>query len=266
MNQIRGYLHLHSRHSYDGKLTLAEIKEKSLALGMSFAAMTEHTDVLTPKDVQSAVNECRARSDSNFVFIPGFELPYKNCHILIIGASDIRLDLPPLEAISVAKQQGAWVVLAHPHRNHCQIDPELTALLDGIEIWNQQYDGKRYPRMQALEIFEKSLTQKTSIFATAGLDLHRASHFGAPYLELSPTEFSERALLEALKAGSYEIGSNNLRLTSRPHLAGFKRFSLSIASYLACSLIGTGKAIGRWMYEHNLAMPKRLKEAVRKWL
>ncbi|MFA6099424.1 MAG: PHP domain-containing protein [Patescibacteria group bacterium] len=266
MSQIRGYLHLHSSHSYDSKLTLAEIKEKSLALGMSFAAMTEHTDVLTPKDVQSAANECRAQSDSNFIFIPGFELPYKKYHILIIGASDIRLDLPPLEAIKVAKQQGAWIVLAHPHRNHYQIDPELMVLLDGIEIWNQQYDGKHYPRIQALELFEKSLIQKTSLLATAGLDLHRMSHLGTPYLELSSAELSERSLLEALKAGNYEIKGKKLKLLPHPQLAGFKRFSLNIFSRLSCGLIRMGKVTGKWLRQHNLAMPSRFKETVRRWL
>lgn len=266
MSQIRGYLHLHSSHSYDSKLMLEEIKERSLALGMSFAAMTEHTDVLTPKDVQSAVNDCRAQSDSSFVFIPGFELPYKKCHILIIGVSDIRLDLPPLEAIQIAKQQGAWITLAHPHRNHYQIDPELMVLLDGIEIWNQQYDGKHYPRIQALELFEKSLIQKKLLLATAGLDLHRTSHFGTPYLELFSTELSEKSLLEALKAGNYEIRGGKWRLSSHPQLIGFKHFSLSIFSRFSCGLIRMGKVTGKWLRQHNLAMPKRLKETVRRWL
>lgn len=266
MSQIRGYLHLHSGHSYDGKLTLAEIKEKCLALGMSFAAMTEHTDVLTPMDVQSAVNECRAQSDSNFVFIPGFELPYKNCHILIIGTSDIKLYLPPLEAIKIAKQQGAWILLAHPHRNRFHIDPELRVLLDGIEIWNQQSDGKRHPRIQALEFFEKSLTQKTSLLAIAGLDLHRVSHFGNPCVRLDAAEFSEKEICDQLKAGNYSIMSKAIGLPSRPKLAGLQRLKVSFMSRLSCLAIAFGKNVGKWLYEHNLALPKRLKETVRRWL
>lgn len=266
MNQINGYLHLHSSHSYDGKLSLPEIKEKCLALGMSFVAMAEHTDGLKSVDVQSAADECRALSDSNFVFIPGFELPYKDCHVLLLGAIDVRLDLPPLETIKLAKQQGAFVALAHPHRNHYQIDPELMALLDGIEIWNQQYDGKRYPRIQALELFEKSLTQKTSLLAMAGLDLHRASHFGNPHIRLEVVELSEKEMLDQIKVGNYSMMSQAISLPSRPKLIGWQRLKVSFMSRLSCLAIALGKSVGKWLYEHDLALPKRLKETVRRWL
>ncbi|MDD5438558.1 MAG: PHP domain-containing protein, partial [Patescibacteria group bacterium] len=186
MSQIRGYLHLHSRHSYDGKLSLPELREKCLALGMNFAAVTEHTDGLDADSVEKVVSECRSLSDSNFLFIPGFELPYKNCHILLIGASALDLKLDSLEAIKLAKQQGAWIVLAHPHRNQYKIDDDLVALLDGIEIWNQQYDGKHFPRLKALKMYESHHQIKSDLLATAGLDFHRESHFGGPYVKLAP--------------------------------------------------------------------------------
>ncbi len=266
MNQINGYLHLHSSHSYDGKLSLVEIKEKCLALGMSFAAMAEHTDGLTADDIQSVVSECRALSDSKFVFIPGFELPYKNCHVLLLGATDVGLDLPPVEAIKLAKQQGVFVVLAHPHRNQYQIDNELLESLDGIEVWNQQYDGKRYPRIQALEIFEKNSTQKTSLLATAGLDLHRVSHLGNPHIKLEAADLSEKLILDQLKTGNYSMMSKAISLSSRPKLMGWQRFKVSLMSRLTCLAIALGKNVSKWLYEHNLAMPKRLKETIRKRL
>lgn len=266
MNQINGYLHLHSNHSYDGKLLLPEIKEKCLALGMSFVAMAEHTDGLTPADIQLAANECRVLSDSKFIFLPGFELPYKDCHVLLLGAVDVRLDLLPLEAIKLAKKQGAFIALAHPHRNHYQIDQELLELLDGIEVWNQQYDGKRYPRIQALELFEKSSTQKISLLATAGLDLHRASHLGNPHIRLDVDELSEKEILDQIKAGNYSMMSKAISLPSRPKLAGFQRLKVSIMSRLACVAIALGKSVSKWLYEHNLALPKRLKETIRKQL
>ncbi|MHB8830852.1 MAG: PHP domain-containing protein [Patescibacteria group bacterium] len=266
MNQINGYLHLHSSHSYDGKLSLPEIKEKCLALGMSFVAMAEHIDGLAPNDIQSAASECRALSDSKFVFMPGFELPYKDCHVLLLGATDVRLDLPPLEAIKLAKQQGAFIVLAHPHRNHYQIDQELLELLDGIEVWNQQYDGKRYPRIQALELFEKNSAQRTSLLAAAGLDFHRVSHFGNPRIKLDVSEISEKEIINQLKTGNYSMLSKAVSLSSRPKLVGLQRFKVGFMSRLSCGAIALGKSVNKWLYEHNLAMPKRLKETIRKRL
>lgn len=266
MSSIRGYLHLHSCHSYDGKLSLQELKDKCLELGMSFAAITEHTDGLDGQAVQNLADECRSLSDDRFLFIPGFELPYKNCHVLLIGCDAPDLTLDPLDAIKHAKQQGSWIVLAHPHRNHFSIDEESSALLDGIEVWNQQYDGKHFPRPKALKMYESYRQVNKELLATAGLDFHRLSHLGGPYVKLSPDEFSLEAIVASLKTGKYEIERGNFRMDSHPELTGLKRMTIRLGSFFSTTLIGGGKSIGKWLHEHNLAMPKKLKEAIRKRL
>jgi predicted metal-dependent phosphoesterase TrpH len=266
MSLIRGYLHLHSRHSYDGKLTLQEIKEKCLELEMSFVAITEHTDGMDNQAAQRVVDDCRLLSNDHFQCIPGFELPYKNCHVLLIGCAAPDLTLDPLDTIKHAKQQGAWIVLAHPHRNHYTIDRELAVLLDGIEIWNQQYDGKHFPRIKDLRMYEHENISNHNLLATAGLDMHRVSHFGGPYIKLSPAEFLEKAILDQLRSGQYEVERGSVRFDSRPELKGFTRMTIGLGSFFSTKLIGGGKWIGKWAHEHNVSMPKKFKEAIRKRL
>lgn len=265
MSLIRGYIHLHSRHSYDGKFTLAEIKQKCLELDLNFAVMTEHTDKMNEEDVNRASKDCTVSSDAEFVFIPGFELPYKNCHILLIGILNVDLNLTPIETIRAAKNRGAWIVLAHPHRNKFKVDAELMELLDGIEVWNQQYDGKYYPRFKSIKLFEKNIKKRQSLLAVAGLDMHRASHFGGPTVEMN-AELTLESILENLKQGKYEIRSSGISLTSRPKLTGIKRLMVIFVGGFSCAAIFFAKKINKWMHEHNITVHWKLKEIIRRWL
>ena len=80
--EVKGILHCHSTYSYDAKLSLPELKKLLQKKGLSFACMTEHTDELTKERAVAFVEECRSLSDGSFIFIPGFEVPYKHAHIL----------------------------------------------------------------------------------------------------------------------------------------------------------------------------------------
>lgn len=88
------------------------------------------------------------------------------------------------------------MVLAHPVRNQFEISEHLLGEINGLEVWNQQYEGKRAPRTRSLTLFETLRKQKPTLVATGGIDFHRASHFGAPFITINIPTLTEAHILE----------------------------------------------------------------------
>ena len=197
--KYKGVLHIHSKHSYDGKVPLTELKKLFTEKGLSFACMTEHADTLTPKTAARFVAECRELSDESFVFVPGFEVPYKDAHILHIGATEFTSQFADKETLKVWREKTSLVVLAHPVRNKFIIDEVMEGCIDGVEIWNQQYEGKVMARPRSMKLL-RELRNKKSLIATGGLDLHRVEHMGSPITEIEASELRTMGGLKPLWA------------------------------------------------------------------
>ncbi len=257
----RGIIHVHSTHSYDGKLSLPELKSLLRANGLSFACMTEHTDRLTKEAADSFVAECRALSDETFLFLPGFEVPYKKAHVLHIGATDFQTAVAEDgHALAAWRAVTPLVVLAHPVRNQYVVDDALLASLDGVEIWNQQYEGKYAPRCRSAALL-CTLRQKKSLIATGGVDLHRADHLGSPVTEVVIASLKPGALLEALAAGAYVFGHEKVQVAGlgdwRPSIG--ERF----LSKVSIIVIALGKAANALLARLGIRLPKKIVRAIR---
>lgn len=263
--EIRGVLHCHSNYSYDAKLSLREIKALFLSHGLSFACMTEHTDELTPERAASFVAECDALSDSSFCFIPGFEVPYRRVHILMIGMRAFHEPyVATLEVLRKWSREATFVVLAHPVRNKFEVEPKLLEQLDGLEVWNQQYEGKRVPRTRSLRLFETLRHQKPLLVATGGLDFHRQEHFGAPVITLTVETLNEQSILEKLKNGAYTISSHQAHfygtLPDAPALIKQHAFQ----SDISVVIIVLGKWVNKVLATLHISLPKVLKQRIRR--
>lgn len=265
--EIRGILHCHSAYSYDAKLSLSELKALFQSRGLSFACMTEHTDELTPERAATFVAECDALSDSTFRFIPGFEVPYRRAHILMIG---MRKFYEPyaatLDTLKRWSKEAAFVVLAHPVRNRFEVEPELLKQLDGLEVWNQQYEGKRVPRVRSLKLFETLRREKPLLVATGGLDLHRREHFGAPLTTMNVDKLDEQSIIEKLKNGAFTVSSHQAHffgtLPDTPALIKKHR----IQSHISVTIIVLGKWVNKILAMLHISLPKSLKERIRRSL
>lgn len=255
-----GALHLHSTHSYDGKLSLSELKQLFQKNGLSFACMTEHSDTLTAQTAATFVAECRALSDESFVFVPGFEVPYKNAHVLHIGATTFVTAMADGTTLREWRGVTPLVVLAHPVRNKFEVDQTLAECLDGVEVWNQHYDGKRAPRPHSFTLLD-SLRKKKPLIATGGIDLHRAEHFGSPLLQLECTELSETSVIAALEAGQFTFG-NSIYTYGANEVAALT-LSLRIKSALSIFVIVVGKNVNAALAAGGLSLPKSLKRFIR---
>jgi predicted metal-dependent phosphoesterase TrpH len=257
----RGILHAHSTHSYDGKLSLSELKAVLKTQGVAFACMTEHTDQMTPEGARLYVEECRALSDETFVFVPGFEVPYGKAHVLHIGAEDfVCQEATTKVELAAWRQVAPLVVLAHPVRNAFVVDGALLSVLDGIEIWNQQYEGKGAPRTKSVALLN-ALRRQKPLLATGGIDLHRVEHLGSPYITLEIDTLSEREIVSALSAGQCSFGSarHNIKATEvwQPSLV------TQLESYVSCAVISVGKAVNRTLAARGIRLPKGLVRSIR---
>ena len=153
--EINGILHCHSNYSYDAKLSLRDLRELFITKGLSFVCMTEHTDEMNYERARTFIHECDMLSDTKFKFIPGFEVPYLNAHILMIGCREFFKNYAPdINTLREWTRHAPFVVLAHPVRNDFGVDTLLLNELDAVEVWNQQYEGKRVPRTKSLALFE----------------------------------------------------------------------------------------------------------------
>ncbi|MBP9863858.1 hypothetical protein KBC54_00205 [Patescibacteria group bacterium] len=271
--KLIGLVHLHSTHSYDGKLSLSEIRDLAVRDGISFVCMTEHTEGMDEEKMQKFIDECRSVSDDRVSFIPGFEITSGNSHTLAIGVSSpVQIGIP-IEMMKKAKADGAWIVLAHPHRNQFEIQDAHLAVLDGIEIWNGQYDGKHVPRTAAVSYLSFLRRKLPKLLASAGLDLHRASHWGGPRIHLDIESVGAQAsprpvssIVTGLKMGKFEIVRGSVHIPSDRPMPTVQRTMYAVSSAIRVGLIRMGKWVSSTASHAGLQLPKTLKENIRRWM
>src|SRR3989344_6658331 len=260
----RGALHLHSAYSYDAKLTLPELKAFFIKEGLSFALMTEHTDEMKKIPAEHFIAECRSLSDDTFVFVPGFEVPYKNTHILMIGA-DTFFEGEEVEVLEKFRACSTRAVLAHPHKHGFLVDSTLVNIIDGIEVWNSQYDGKYVPRAQSVKFF-KQLHVPPSFHAFGGWDLHRVEHAGGPTLDCEVEALTETAILSALLHGNFTIHGRGSTLSSDGKTIAGGGFVALFLGRVSTILVFLRKRVNAILAYFGVCPPRFLRRLIRRAL
>jgi len=171
---------------------------------------------------------------------------------------------PTIDILKRWTNDASFVVLAHPVRNQFMLDNGLLEEIDALEVWNQQYEGKRVPRVRSLKLFDSLRHTKPSLVATGGVDLHRKEHFGAPLVTLNVDEFSESAIIEKLKLGAFVVSSSEAHfygtLPDAPDVIRRHRW----VSHFSVCVIVLGKTVNKVLATLGLSLPKWMKELVRR--
>jgi hypothetical protein len=261
--EITGVMHVHSTYSYDGKESLSSLREFFLARGVRFCFSTEHADEMTKEKASAFIAECEALSDEQFVFIPGFEVPYKDAHILMLGSRTFLAQKADASILARWSSESALCVLAHPVRNTFTLDAAMKESIDGVEIWNQQYEGKRVPRPRSVKLLRALQEKHPDLKATGGLDLHRKDHFGAPLFFVKIPALSEADVVQALFDGAYRFGSDHVSVSSLGTYAQEGSFGTSLQSFFSILLITAGKRTNAFLALFGLRAPKKLKAMIR---
>lgn len=260
---VTGVVHMHSTYSYDGKESLQSLRDFLMNKGVSFCCLTEHTDYMTLEQAQLFVQECKMLSTSQFVFIPGFEVPYLKAHILLVGTEVFLGQFADGEMLKTWSKATALTILAHPVRNAFIIDETMEQTLDGVEIWNQQYEGKLVPRQRSVRLLKTLQQRNPSLLATGGLDFHRKEHFGSPLYTIDIQNLTSDAILSALKNGEYSFGRDGVLVSSTGFWKGDTSFKSKLQSALSIMIIVLGKKTNALLALCGIKLPKSLKQRIR---
>ncbi len=272
--ELKGIIHCHSTYSYDAKLTLRELKDLCLKNGVSFVCMTEHVDEMTKESALAFVRECEELSDDTFLFIPGFEVPYASqvhagthAHILMIGQREFFGNYAPdIETLRVWTKETSFVILAHPVRNQFLVDDGLLGEIDSLEVWNQQYEGKRVPRTRSLRLLGELRKKKPELLATGGVDFHRTEHFGSPLVTLNVAVCTEAAILEKLQTGVYRTSSEYASFLGTCPNPDTLSSRYRLQSCISVVIINLGKIVNAVLAKIGIKLPKQLKQFIRRRL
>lgn len=261
--KIKGVVHMHTTYSYDGKESLYSLRDFLMEKGIHFCCLTEHTDKMTVEQARVFVQECKALSGSQFLFIPGYEVPYKKAHILLIGAEVFLGQYADASMLQTWSSKSALTILAHPVRNRFKVDQEMENVLDGVEIWNQQYEGKLIPRTRSKKLLRRLQQKKPKLLATGGLDFHRIEHFGSPLYTLELDHLTQDAVLKALKEGRYSFGTRSVEVSSSGSWKWDGNFTHKAISFLSVCIIVLGKKTNALLVLCGIKLPKGLKRFIR---
>jgi len=228
---VSGISHIHTDFSYDGESSLEEVAKLAKKKGHSFLLLTEHNDDFNDGKMERFVAECEQLSTGEFIIIPGLEI---NCdfgrHLLGIG---VRRYIPmagPDEVIGQIRQSGGLAVFPHP--GLYQFRPFLKSVnnLNGIEVWNNRYDGKYAPNLRSLELLKDLRIKNPGIFAYAGLDLHSTSKFDCLCLKIELAELTETEILSSLKAGEFRLLRKRTEIDSTGDITKTQKLIFDIAA------------------------------------
>ena len=199
----RGITHVHSTYSFDGTMSLPEIRTLCTTAGYAFALMTEHIERMSTDSVGAFLAECRQLSDEDFVFVPGLEF-HAEC-VSINGLRDpVDMRLPRGRLLEECLRQDTFNILVHPRLLAERRRPGLPTALHAVEVWNAKYDGARYPSPRSLSFF-RELARERGCSAVAGIDLHHPAQFVPLHLSLEIERLTVDPLLRALRAGQQRI-------------------------------------------------------------
>jgi hypothetical protein len=174
-----GVIHMHSIYSHDGKDALESMHDDCVARGIQFVGMTDHAEDFTPDLFEEYVRHCDAVSSNEVLFIPGLEFRFpglKGMHLFALGLRSWIAPRTPDEFIELARRAARLTVLAHPVYAKYKIPEVVLKHIDGIEVWNGNYNTRWLPDPRAIEIVRTVRAHRPHVIATVGLDQHDSSN------------------------------------------------------------------------------------------
>jgi hypothetical protein len=189
--------------SFDGHLTLEQIRDLARAEGFGAVFVTEHIEQLTVGDLEELIERCRRISSVECVLIPGIEIEAQCQYYL-----GLRRPIPTADLREARRQlleSGSVAVLAHPHRMKRPLSAEERSHIRAIEIWNVKDDGSRAPGYVGYRMWKRWSGSTSRPAPIAGVDLHDLEGFRRIGIELTVDRLDAEAMLEAVRRGAFRI-------------------------------------------------------------
>jgi hypothetical protein len=199
---FKGNCHIHSTAS-DGGKTVAELAEMYAGEGYDFLFLTDHW-------VASDLSDDGAGSP--LLWLDGVEIHGRDdtgsmYHVVCLGTLDgaIQREMGLVAAMEAAREQGALLILAHPHWMGNSLEDALRWGFDGVEIYNHvcrwlNGKGDGHVHWQAM------LARAPNTLGLAVDDAHiRPEHPGwnGGWIVVNATSLTGEAILRAIRAGRF---------------------------------------------------------------
>lgn len=187
-------LHVHtSPLSSDSALTPDGAAQASIALGMAALCVTEHNCVW-PAGLAREFEE-----RYGIPVLRGMEVATQAGHVLVFGLEAFHPEMYDVRRLRrIVDAENGAMALAHPVRHQGPGLPwsEAQALYDALEVLN----GDDLGSVDLVRAIARSLNMP----AIGGSDAHSRAAFGRCATRFHGPVTTERALVEALRAGSVE--------------------------------------------------------------
>jgi hypothetical protein len=214
---IRGTFHFHSTYSHDGKNSLPEIASALQESGLSFCVMTEHFEDFDAAKFDRYVQEAKEVTESSgFLFIPGVEVDLAGLHTIVFPVRDYA------EVVRFASEgqdtgRPIFKVLAHPSKY--SFDKILSHVekyrINGIELWNQQADGRHLPPMDFLKRLGAQPWRNQCRYFF-GCDLHSAKLVASNIISIAVgSDRTPETVAKALIEGDFVAGNSSTGIDYR---------------------------------------------------
>jgi hypothetical protein len=251
---VEGIFHIHSHYSYDGRISLVQLKTGCLQRGLRFALLTEHVRGFNEDKFNHFVSECRRLSDDRVLLLPGLEFDFveqNNLHVLMVGLKVLPEGKTADQIVASANKQGALSVVAHPVRNNHHIPDNIADIIDGIELWNAAYNSRYLPDEKAIALLRQLRKSNRRLIGLGGLDLHGPEGFRGLRIRLKGGFEDGADLLSLIRNGNFTIRGTFLALRPVPKtssvsfcLLRLSRKLLGIADRLYLPLLRRMKQMG----------------------
>lgn len=192
-------LHIHEKtHSEDSGLSLEQIVLEAKARGLDGIAVTDH-DTLGLKPQAEILSE----RHGIHIFV-GAEVWTRQGDLLVFGVDEIpaqRVDAQTM--VDMVNTRGGATIAAHPYRSNGRGLGDVIGTLQGLTAI-EGYNGRTEPH-QNLKATE--LAERMGLPCTGGSDAHQPGEVGRYATYFKVPVHSERDLITALKAGSFNAVS-----------------------------------------------------------
>jgi hypothetical protein len=197
----KGNTHVHTTAS-DGGKTLPEVGELYAGAGYDFIFVTDHW---VASDVEGE------SLSSPLLWLDGVEIDGRDdtgalYHVACLGKTDpFDPETPFTDAMHSAREQGALLVLAHPHWTGNTLEDALRWRFDGVEIYNHVchwLNGKS----NGLVYWEAVLRQNPGALGFCVDDAHlRPDHpsWNGGWIVVNAPACSRDAILNGIRRGNY---------------------------------------------------------------
>jgi predicted metal-dependent phosphoesterase TrpH len=210
MGRARIDLHVHSRHSPDGRASVEQLVDRAASLGLSGMALTDHNSVEGHAELRIA-----QRSYPRMLLIPGVEISTREGHLLAYGVDEAPPPGRPIhETLEWVRSQAGHAILAHPFRWSHGVGLAVTRRVDVEAIETLNAHNSAVANAKA-----GFVAARRHLGMTAGSDAHAEGEVGLAYTEFPEGPNSTEELWSQVRRGACVAAGETLSRGGRLALA-----------------------------------------------